>query len=234
MPFAGLGGSTVPVAVTERAARGSASRPSAPTAAPSTRRSPAAIDDPEDKRLTPTATPLPGVELRLDDDGEIVSRGPDCFLGYTDPELTASVFDDDGWYRTGDVGVLDDDGYLTITDRVSDIIIRGGENISAQEVEELLLGLGRRRRGRGRRRPDERLGEQAAAVLRLRAGAAMPTLDDVRDHLAAAGPGPPEVARVAARWSTSSPAPRRGRSRSSACASSCDARRRVAGKHVLG
>ena len=62
------------------------------------------------------------------------------------------MFDDDGWYRTGDVGVLDDDGYLTITDRVSDIIIRGGENISAQEVEELLLGRRRRRRGqRGRR-----------------------------------------------------------------------------------
>ena len=81
------------------------------------------------------------MEIRLDDDGEILSRGPDCFVGYTDPELTASVFDADGWYRTGDVGVLDDDGYLTITDRVSDIIIRGGENISAQEVEELLLGL---------------------------------------------------------------------------------------------
>ena len=50
------------------------------------------------------------------------------------------MFDDDGWYHTGDVGVLDADGYLTITDRISDMIIRGGENISAQEVEELLLG----------------------------------------------------------------------------------------------
>ena len=120
----------------------SASRRSAPTAAPSTRRSPARlIDEPEAKRLYTDGHALPGVEIRLDEHGEISSRGPDCFVGYTDPALTASVFDADGWYRTGDVGVLDDDGYLTITDRVSDIIIRGGENISAQEVEELLLGL---------------------------------------------------------------------------------------------
>ncbi len=51
------------------------------------------------------------------------------------------MFDDDGWYHTGDVGILDDEGYLTITDRISDVIIRGGENISAQEIEEVLLGL---------------------------------------------------------------------------------------------
>ncbi len=49
--------------------------------------------------------------------GEIMSRGPDLFIGYTDPALTEAAIDDDGWYRTGDVGVLDDDGYMTITDR---------------------------------------------------------------------------------------------------------------------
>ena len=108
--------------------------------------------------------------MRLDDDGEILSRGPDCFVGYTDPELTASVFDDDGWYRTGDVGVLDDDGYLTITDRLSDIIIRGGENISAQEIEELLLGIDGVAEVSVVAAPDERLGEHAAAVVRLRDG----------------------------------------------------------------
>ena len=80
------------------------------------------------------------------------------------------MFDDDGWYRTGDVGVLDDDGYLTITDRVSDIIIRGGENISAQEVEELLLGVDGVAEVSVVAAPDERLGERAAAVLRLRDG----------------------------------------------------------------
>ena len=69
----------------------SASRCSAPTAAPSTRRSPAACSTtPRSSGSPPTAVPLPGVELRLDDDGEILSRGPDCCIGYTDPELTAS------------------------------------------------------------------------------------------------------------------------------------------------
>jgi acyl-CoA synthetase len=97
------------------------------------------------------------------------------------------VFDHDGWYRTGDVGVLDDDGYLTITDRVSDIIIRGGENISAQEVEELLLRIDAIAEVSVVAAPDERLGEHAAAVIRLRAGAATPTLSDVREHLTTAG-----------------------------------------------
>ncbi len=187
MPYAGLGGSTVPVAVTERATRlgirvfrsyGSTEHPSITSCL---------IDDAEVKRLTTDGRALPGVELRLEDDGEIVSRGPDCCLGYTDPELTASVFDADGWYRTGDVGVLDDEGYLTITDRVSDIIIRGGENISAQEIEELMLGVDGLAEVSVVAAPDERLGERAAAVIRLRPGSAMPSLADVRDHLAAAG-----------------------------------------------
>jgi acyl-CoA synthetase (AMP-forming)/AMP-acid ligase II len=187
MPFAGLGGSTVPVAVMERATRlgikafrsyGSTEHPSITGCL---------LDEPEAKRLTTDGHPLPGVEVRLDPDGQVLSRGPDCFVGYTDPELTAAVFDPRGWYRTGDVGVLDDDGYLTITDRVSDIIIRGGENISAQEVEELLLRIDAIAEVSVVAAPDERLGEHAAAVVRLRDGAAAPTLDGVREHLAAAG-----------------------------------------------
>ncbi len=145
------------------------------------------IDDPEEKRLATDGHPLPGVELRLDPDGQILSRGPDCFLGYTDPDLTEAVFDRDGWYRTGDVGVLDDDGYLTITDRVSDVIIRGGENISAQEVEELLAGLDSIAEVGVVAAPDERLGEHAAAVVRVRPGQAPPTLEDLRIQLSAAG-----------------------------------------------
>jgi acyl-CoA synthetase (AMP-forming)/AMP-acid ligase II len=187
MPYAGLGGSTVPVAVTERATRlgidvfrsyGSTEHPSITGCL---------LDDDLDKRCTTDGHTLPGVEIRLDPDGEILSRGPDCCVGYTDPSLTAAAFDDDGWYRTGDVGVLDDDGYLTITDRVSDIIIRGGENISAQEVEELVLGLDAVAEVSVVAAPDERLGERAAAVLLLRPGRAAPTLVDVREHLAAAG-----------------------------------------------
>jgi acyl-CoA synthetase (AMP-forming)/AMP-acid ligase II len=189
MPFAGLGGSTVPLAVTERAEKlgikvyrsyGSTEHPSITGSY---------LTDPAEKRMATDGHVLSGVEIRLDrETGEIESRGPDCCIGYTDPELTARVFTDDGWYRTGDVGVLDDDGYLTITDRVSDIIIRGGENISAQEIEELMLGLPQIAELAVVAAPDERLGEHAAAVMRLRdpAGAA-PSLADVRAHLQASG-----------------------------------------------
>ena len=166
----------------------SASRCSAPTGAPNTPRSPARRSTiPRPSGSPPTGVALPGVEVRLDGDGQILSRGPDCFVGYTDPDLTAAVFDDDGWYRTGDVGVLDDDGYLTITDRVSDIIIRGGENISAQEIEELMLRMEAVAEVSVVAAPDERLGEHAAAVVQVRDGMPAPTLDDVRTHLAAAG-----------------------------------------------
>ena len=187
MPFAGLGGSPVPVAVTERATAlgitvfrsyGSTEHPSITGCT---------VDDPEDKRLTTDGRALEGVDVRLDEGGEIVSRGPDCCLGYTDPELTAAAFDAEGWYRTGDVGVMDAEGYLTITDRVSDIIIRGGENISAQEIEELILGLDAVAEVAVVAAPDVRLGERAAAVLRLRPGTTLPSLAEVQSHLAGSG-----------------------------------------------
>ena len=97
------------------------------------------------------------------------------------------MIDDDGWYHTGDIGVFDDDGYLTITDRLSDVIIRGGENISAQEVEELLMGLAAVAEVSVVAEPDDRLGERAVAIVRLHDGAEVPTLAEVREHLAAAG-----------------------------------------------
>jgi acyl-CoA synthetase (AMP-forming)/AMP-acid ligase II len=83
--------------------------------------------------------------------------------------------------------VLDGDGYLTITDRISDIIIRGGENISAQEVEEQLLGLDALAEVNVVGVPDNRLGERAAAVVRVRDGNAVPTLAQVRAHLESVG-----------------------------------------------
>jgi acyl-CoA synthetase len=85
------------------------------------------------------------------------------------------------------VGVLDTDGYLTITDRLSDIIIRGGENISAQEIEELLLGMDGVAEVAVVAAPDERLGEHAAAAVRMLGDQPAPSLDDVRSHMAAAG-----------------------------------------------
>jgi len=187
MPYAGLGGAPIPASVAERLdalgitmfrSYGSTEHPSI-TGSPPTA--------PREKRLSTDGCAMPGVELRLDDDGQIVSRGPDLFLGYTDPELTATVFDDDGWYHTGDVGVLDDDGYLAITDRISDVIIRGGENLSAQEIEEQLLKVPGLAEVAVVAAPDERLGEHAAAIVRVLDGTEAPTLDDVRVHLESVG-----------------------------------------------
>src|SRR2546423_1638128 len=106
-------------------------------------------DAPLEKRAFTDGLPMLDVELRLVDDdgrdvptgeeGEVISRGPDQFLGYMDPSMDAEAFDAEGWFHTGDIGRLDDDGYLAITDRKKDIIIRGGENISAREVEEGLM-----------------------------------------------------------------------------------------------
>ncbi|MFT5201994.1 MAG: acyl-CoA synthetase [Candidatus Aldehydirespiratoraceae bacterium] len=187
MPTAGMGGSTVPSAVTERLTAlgilvyrsyGSTEQPSITGCS---------INDAEAKRLHTDGCVLPGVEIRLDDEGQIFSRGPDLFLGYTDQTLTTELIDDEGWYRTGDVGELDADGYLSITDRISDVIIRGGENISAQEVEEQLLRLAGVAEAAVVAQPDERLGERAAAVLRLLPGTTVPTLDEVRAHLTDVG-----------------------------------------------
>ncbi|ORB29681.1 AMP-binding protein [Mycolicibacterium parafortuitum] len=183
----GLGGSTVPAAVTRRLtdlgmfvfrSYGSTEHPSITGSRP---------DAPEDKRLFTDGDARPGVEIKLGPDGEIYSRGPDLCLGYIDDELTARAFDDDGWYRTGDIGVLDEDGYLTITDRKADVIIRGGENISALEVEEVLLAMPAVAEAVVVAAPDARLGERTAAVLRIRDGREMPTLDDVRAHFRSVG-----------------------------------------------
>lgn len=91
---------------------------------------------------------LPNVELKiLDGDdreqsigqtGHIVARGPELFSGYVDAALDATAFTADGFFRTGDLGVLDGDGYLKIVGRAKDVIVRGGENLSAQEIEEAL------------------------------------------------------------------------------------------------
>jgi acyl-CoA synthetase len=182
MKYAGLGGASVPAAVTTRLAGlgitvwrsyGSTEHPSI-TGCPYTA--------PEGKRLYTDGSALPGVEIRLGAGGEIFSRGPDLCLGYTDPALTARAFDEDGWYRTGDMGTLDQEGYLTITDRTADLIIRGGENISAVEVEEVLLAMPGIAEAAVVAAPDPRLGEHAAAFVRLTPGALAPALGDVRAH----------------------------------------------------
>jgi acyl-CoA synthetase (AMP-forming)/AMP-acid ligase II len=196
MATIGLGGAAVPIAVCERSSAIGieCSRSYGSTEHPSITGS--TFDDPWDQRCRTDGVPLQGVDLRIVDadgrdvsrgvPGEIWSRGPDCFWGYTDPARTAEAFVD-GWFRTGDVGALDEHGRLAITDRVKDIIIRGGENISAQEVEELLVRLPGVAECAVVAAPDARLGEHAAAFFRMLEGRAAPSLEVVRDHLGGAG-----------------------------------------------
>jgi acyl-CoA synthetase (AMP-forming)/AMP-acid ligase II len=201
MTHVGLGGSAVPAAVTDRATQLGISvvRSFGSTEHPSITGN--THDAPLEKRCYTDGRPLPGVELRLVDangcdvaagePGEIISRGPDCFVGYTDARATYDAFTLDGWFQTGDIGVLDADGYLAITDRKKDVIIRGGENISAAEVEELLLRLPGVAECAVVAAPDARLGEHACAFVRVRDGdtngGTSPSLVDVRAHLERAG-----------------------------------------------
>ena len=192
--YVGLGGSAVPEAVADRAiglgisivrAYGATEIPSVTSAT---------HDEPQDLRKRTDGHPLAGVELRIVDPdgndlpagelGEIWTRGPELFAGYTDPALNATVIDDEGWYHTGDVGIVDEDGWLEITDRLADVIIRGGENISAVEVENALVQLPGVAEAAVVAAPDQRLGEHACAFLRmLDPAAAAPDLDAVRTHL---------------------------------------------------
>ncbi len=197
MEHIGLGGATVPTSVAERAAAQGISivRMYGSTEHPSVTGS--RHTDPEHFRLHTDGRPMEGVEIRLLDDGgrpvgpgepgEIWSRGPDCCMGYTDPALTAALFDDEGWYRTEDIGVLDTSGYLTITDRKKDVIIRGGENISAAEVEGQLTGMEGVAEVAVVAAPHPRLGEQACAFVRLSGEGGSVDLAAVQRRLAESG-----------------------------------------------
>jgi cyclohexanecarboxylate-CoA ligase len=155
------------------------------------------VDDPDVKLAETEGQNTPGVEVKVvtldgavakpGEEGEIRVKGPMLFRGYIDSSLDAEAFDDDGWFRTGDLGFEDAEGYIAITGRLKDVIIRKGETISAKEVEDLLfthpgigdvavIGL-----------PDESSGERACAIVVPADPEAPPNLEDIFEFLTNAG-----------------------------------------------
>ena len=147
-----------------------------------------------DHRVSTVGTVMPHVEMKIVDPasgravprgepGEVCTRGYSVMLGYWDAvEQTAEAIDAARWMHTGDLGTMDDDGYVAIVGRIKDMVIRGGENVYPREIEEFLythpdiddvqvIGV-----------PDERYGEELMAWVRMRAGAEPLTIEALRDH----------------------------------------------------
>ncbi len=129
----------------------------------------ATMCSPDDDATTVATTcgrPTAGFELRTGDRDEILLRGPNVMLGYLDdPDATAAAVDADGWLHTGDVGHVDERGYLTVTDRLKDMYISGGFNVYPAEVEQVLARLPGVRESAVVGVPDERLGEVGKAFV---------------------------------------------------------------------
>jgi acyl-CoA synthetase (AMP-forming)/AMP-acid ligase II len=154
------------------------------------------LDDGDEALSTTEGHPVEGVELVVVDgagsecapgqEGELRLKGPQLLAGYADPSADAAAFDERGFFRTGDLGVVGPDGSVRISGRLKDVIIRNAENISASEVEEALathpliadvavVGL-----------PDPRTGERACCVIVVREGSTV-SLADIGEHCRAAG-----------------------------------------------
>jgi non-ribosomal peptide synthetase component E (peptide arylation enzyme) len=155
------------------------------------------VRDPDAKLDASEGRATRGTEIRLvrsdgapaaqGEEGEIRLRGAHLFRGYVDARLEAEAFDGDGFLRTGDLGRLDDEGYLVVTGRLKDVIIRKGENISAKEVEDHLAAHPKVRDVAVVGLPDAERGERACAVVVSADPAAPPTLSELAAFLSARG-----------------------------------------------
>jgi acyl-CoA synthetase len=138
----------------------------------------------------------PGVEVRVVDDqsrslssgseGELLVRGPEQMLGYLDPAANRAALDDAGWFSTGDIGVIDGAGFITITGRLKDVINRGGEKFSARDIEDLLITHPAVRHAAVVPGPDARFGEVPVAFVVLD-GAGQASAGELDGHLRAMG-----------------------------------------------
>jgi acyl-CoA synthetase (AMP-forming)/AMP-acid ligase II len=157
-----------------------------------------ALDDTDEQLATTEGRPSPGVELRVrrdadgsdcgpGEEGELCVRGPQMFRGYANPALMDGAFDEQGYFRTGDLGMVLPTGHVRITGRLKDVVIRNAENISATEVEDVLhshpkiadvavIGV-----------PDARTGERCCAVVRLADGVDTLTLVEIGEHCRSVG-----------------------------------------------
>lgn len=152
------------------------------------------LQDPLQRRARTDGRPLPTGRARVRGEdgsvsdagqGELEVIGPELFLGYLDPDLDEAAFTDDGWFRTGDLAEIDGDGYVTIRGRTKDIIVRGGENISAREVEDVLFEHPKVAQVAVVGLPDDVMGQRACAF--VVPGGAVPTLTELCEFLATKG-----------------------------------------------
>jgi acyl-CoA synthetase (AMP-forming)/AMP-acid ligase II len=157
----------------------------------------ASIHDPDQKLADTEGRAGPGVEVRVvkldgtpagpGEEGEIRAKGPNLTLGYVDSSLDADAFDDEGYFRSGDLGNLDEDGFISITGRLKDVIIRKGENISAKEVEDLLFTSPQVADAAVIGLPDPSSGERACALVVPADPAHPPTLPELFEFLKGEG-----------------------------------------------
>jgi len=156
------------------------------------------VDDDVSRALTSDGSAVPGAEVKIVDvegnevprgtEGDIAYRGPAHMIEYlANPEETAALFTADGLSKSGDLGVMTDDGYVRVTGRTKDIVIRGGMNISVREIEDNLANHPDLLASSCVGMPDERLGERVCCYVVTAQGHTTPTIEDLRDFLLSHG-----------------------------------------------